>query len=62
MNNENAPPQEQPEAVQLTGQDKCVIVFALGALLGVSGLDDDRKLTPIAQESLRVARKFGVIY
>jgi len=55
-------PQEQTEAVQLTSQDKSMIIFALGALLGASGLDENLKMTPIAQESLRVARKFGVTH
>jgi hypothetical protein len=62
MQNENTPPQEQSEPVQLTAQDKSMIIFALGALAGLNGLDENRKITPLAQESLRVARKFGVNY
>jgi len=60
MNNENTPPQEQIEAVQLSEQDRSIIIFALGALAGLNALDENRKITPLAAETLRVARKFGV--
>jgi len=61
MQNESTP-QEQLEPVYLSAQDKSMIVFALGALAGLNGLDENRKITPMALESLRVARKFGVTY
>jgi len=62
MQNENTPPQEQTEAVQLTAQDKAIIIFALGGLTASAGLDENHRITPLAKQALKVATKFGVTY
>jgi hypothetical protein len=59
---EPIPPQkEKSEPIELTAQDRNIIIFALGGLTAL-GFDESRKLTPLGQEALRVARKFGVTY
>jgi hypothetical protein len=63
MQTTNTAPQPQSEPTktfQLTGQDLATIILALGIMTGSAGLDANKQLMPMANEALRVARKFGV--
>jgi hypothetical protein len=50
-------PEADSQHVQLTQEDKNIILYALGTLTGAAGLDEQRKLTPLAASALRVANK-----
>lgn len=50
------------EPIELTQEDRQMIIFALGHLMGGCEMEADRKLSPMARAALRLAGKFGVSY